>query len=118
MNRRTAIDRAADGAGGREATAPDLRPVEGADADVELGVLAKALGHPARVRIVRLLRSREGCSVGELTAELGCAQSTTSEHMRLLRDAGLVFLDGDGPRGDYVIDVHRVRRLKALVGSL
>lgn len=101
-----------------EPTTPDLRPVEGADADVDLAVLAKALGHPARVRIVRLLRSREGCSVGELTLELGCAQSTASEHLRLLRDAGLVFLDGDGPRGDYVIDVHRVRRLKALVGSL
>jgi ArsR family transcriptional regulator len=96
----------------------DLRPVEGAEADVDLAALSKALGHPARVRIVRLLRAREGQSVGELVEELGYAQSTVSEHLRLLRDAGVVFLDADGARGDYVVDIHRLRRLKALVGSL
>lgn len=92
--------------------------MEGADADIDLAVLCKALGHPARVRIVRLLRAREGQSVGELVGELGCAQSTASEHLRLLREAGIVALDDTGPRGEYVADIHRLRRLKALVGSL
>lgn len=99
-------------------SALDLRPVEGPDADADLALLSKALGHPTRVTIVRLLRLRDGCSCGQLVATLGVAQSTVSEHLRILRDAGLVIPPADGVRGPYRIDVHRVRRLKALAGSL
>lgn len=80
-------------------------------------MLAKALGHPARVRIVRRLRLRGPTTVSELVGELELAQSTVSEHLRVLRDAGLVTAEA-GTRGPYAIDVHRVRRLKALIGSL
>jgi ArsR family transcriptional regulator len=96
----------------------DLRPVEGADADEDLAILAKALGHPTRVVIVRMLRQRSACTCMELVVELGLAQSTVSEHLRVLRDAGLVSTGSDAARGPYRIDVHRVRRLKALVGSV
>jgi ArsR family transcriptional regulator len=58
--------------------------------DERLAALAKALGHPARVRIVRLLGARATCVTGELAPELGLAPSTVSEHLRILRDAGLV----------------------------
>lgn len=95
----------------------DLRPVEGADADIELAALTKALGHPARVRVFRLLRARESCSIGELVVELRLAQSTVSEHVRILREVGLVVSDG-ATRGEYTIDANRLRRLKALVGAL
>lgn len=95
----------------------DLRPVEGAEADADLGALAKALGHPTRVRIIRILRAGEGSSIGALVETLGIAQSTVSEHVRLLREAGIVKVSGDASR-TYHVDVHRVRRLKALVGSL
>jgi DNA-binding transcriptional ArsR family regulator len=93
---------------------PDLRPVEGAAADRELAVLGKALGHATRVAILRALRQRESATCAELVAELGSAQSTISEHVRILREAGLVRSLDHG----YEVDVHRVRRLKALVGSL
>lgn len=96
---------------------PDLRPVEGVEADEDLTLLAKALGHPARVRIVRLLRLRGPLTCSELVRALSLAQSTVSEHLRILRDAGLVASDGSA-RGPYSLDVHRARRLKALVGSL
>lgn len=97
--------------------AVDLRPVEGAAADADLGTLAKALGHPTRVRIIRILRAEDGASCSALVAALSLAQSTVSEHLRLLREAGIVIVDpGDGRT--YRVDVHRVRRLKALVGSL
>lgn len=58
--------------------------------DVELATLAKALGHPARIQIVRLLAARDACYVGELANELPLAQSTISEHLRILREAGVV----------------------------
>lgn len=98
-------------------SAPDLRPVEGPLADEDLAALSKALGHPTRVAIVRHLRQRDACTCTELVAALGLAQSTVSEHLRTLREAGLV-LAAHGARAPYRIDVHRVRRLKALVGSL
>ncbi len=98
--------------------APDLRPVEGADADEELAMLAKALGHPARVQILRLLVRREACICGDIVDELPLAQSTVSQHLKVLKDAGLVRGDIDGPRVCYCIEPRTIRRLKSLVGSL
>ena len=97
---------------------PDLRPVDGPDADAELAALAKALGHPARVRIVRLLARRVTCVCGEIVDELGLAQSTVSQHLKVLKDAGLVQGEVDGPRVCYCLDPRTLRRLKALVGGL
>jgi ArsR family transcriptional regulator len=55
----------------------DLRPVEGEGMDEELAALAKAVAHPARVRIVRLLLRRTSCMCGDIVDELPLAQSTT-----------------------------------------
>jgi len=97
----------------------DVRPVEGPDADAELALVCKALGHPTRVRIVRLLRGREsGATVRELVTELVSAQSTISEHLTVLRACGLVVASEENRKGAYRTDVHHLRRLKALVGSL
>jgi DNA-binding transcriptional ArsR family regulator len=98
--------------------APDVRPVEGAEADDELATLAKALGHPDRVQIMRLLVSREACICGDIVDELPLAQSTVSQHLKVLKDAGLVRGDIDGPRVCYCVEPRTLRRLKALVGSL
>lgn len=97
---------------------PDLRPVEGADADEELALLAKAVGHPARVQILRLLVRRESCICGDIVDELPLAQSTVSQHLKVLKDAGLVRGDIDGPRVCYCVEPRALRRLKALIGSL
>ena len=97
---------------------PDLRPVEGEAADQELANLAKALGHPARVQILRLLSRRGTCICGEIVDELPLAQSTVSQHLKVLKDAGLIQGEIDGPRTCYCIDPQILRRLKALVGSL
>ena len=100
------------------ADAVDLRPVEGSEADEELATLAKALGHPARIQIVRLLARRGTCVCGEIVDELPLAQSTVSQHLKVLKDAGLVQGEIDGPRTCYCIEPKALRRLKALVGSL
>jgi ArsR family transcriptional regulator len=97
---------------------PDLRPVEGEAADAELAALAKALGHPARVQIMRLLVRRDACICGDIVDELPLAQSTVSQHLKVLKEAGLVKGEIDGPRTCYCVEPRTLRRLKALVGSL
>ena len=66
--------------------------------DDALAVAAKALGHPARVRILRLLAEHQACVTGDLVAEMSLAQSTVYEHLRILRQAGLIQGEIDGPR--------------------
>ncbi|MEZ4452946.1 MAG: metalloregulator ArsR/SmtB family transcription factor [Nannocystaceae bacterium] len=97
---------------------PDLRPVEGDDADLELAALARAIGHPARVQILRLLARRSACVCGEIVDELPLAQSTVSQHLKVLRDAGLVRGEIDGPRTCYCLEPRAMRRLRALVAGL
>lgn len=97
----------------------DARPVEGPAADAELAAVCKALGHPTRVRILRVLRLRDdGATVSELVEELSAAQSTVSEHLRVLREVGLVVAGEESRKSAYHADVHHLRRLKAVVGSL
>ena len=96
----------------------DLRPVEGREADDELASFAKALGHPARVRIMRLLARRDTCICGDIVDELDLAQSTVSQHLKVLKDAGLIRGEVDGPRVCYCAEPRGLRRMRALVGSL
>lgn len=96
----------------------DLRPIEGDEADEELAVLGKALGHPARVKILRILIRKDACICGDIVDELPLAQSTVSQHLKVLKDAGLIRGDVDGPRVCYCIEPRALRRLRALVGGL
>lgn len=98
--------------------APDLRPVEGPEADQDLAALAKAIGHVARVQILRLLVRRDACVCGDIVDELPLAQSTVSQHLKVLKEAGLIRGEVDGPRVCYCIEPRALRRLKALVGAL
>jgi len=97
---------------------PDLRPVEGPEADADLAALAKALGHPARVQILRLLARRAACICGEIVEELDLAQSTVSQHLKVMKAAGIVQGEIDGPRVCYCLSPRVLRRFKALVGGL
>jgi len=96
----------------------DFRPIEGDAADEELATLAKALGHPARVKILRILIRENSCICGDLVDELPLAQSTVSQHLKVLKEAGLIRGDIDGPRVCYCVEPHALRRLRALVGGL
>jgi len=86
--------------------------------DREFAALCKAVGHPARVRILRLLAHRTTCVCGDLVDALPLAQSTVSQHLKVLKQAGLVRGTIDGPRVCYCIEPRVLRRWKALVSTL
>lgn len=94
------------------------RPIEGPGADEELAQLGKALGHPARVRILRILSQKEAKVCSQIVDELPLAQSTVSEHLRILKEVGLIRSREDGPRVGYCINYETLRRLKALVAII
>jgi ArsR family transcriptional regulator len=96
----------------------DLRPVEGDEADEEMATLTKAIGHPVRVKILRLLVRKDTCICGDIVDRLPLAQSTVSQHLKVLKDAGLIRGEVEGPRGRYCIEPRTLRRLKALVGGI
>jgi len=84
----------------------------------ELALLAKALAHPTRVRILRLLLTREHCYCGEIVEELPLAQATVSQHLRVLKDAGLIVGEIEGLRTCYWASRDRLAELHELVGGL
>ena len=84
----------------------------------EAAVLAKALGHPARVRIMRLLLAHDACYCGQFVDELGLAQATVSQHLKMLKEAGLVVGEIEGLRVCYCASRDRLAELHDLVGLL
>lgn len=88
------------------------------ETDDELAALAKAIGHPVRVRILRSLVCGDSRVCRDIVAELPLAQSTVSEHLRILKEAGLIRSREAGPRVLYCINPDAVHRLKALIGGL
>ena len=98
--------------------APVELPVDEGRADEELATFAKALGHPTRVRILRMLAKREARMCSRIVDELPLAQSSVSEHLRILKAAGLIRGREDGPRVAYCIEPAMLRRMKALLEAL
>lgn len=91
----------------------------GIEAGIRLARLCKALGHPARVLILRfLLGRRSGATCGEIVAQLPLAQSTVSQHLRILRAAGLVAAEAAPPRVVYGADARGLDELRRAVGTL
>lgn len=84
----------------------------------ELAKLSWALAHPARVRIVRLLLSKISCMCGEIVEEMPLAQSTVSQHLKILKETGLVQGEIDGPRVCYCVNMDALAKLKKLIAGL
>lgn len=93
-------------------------PIVPQNEDETLARLAHALAHPARVAIVRLLQERQTCICGEIVEVLPLAQSTVSQHLKVLRDAGWVQGEVDGPRVCYCLNPLTLEKFKALVETL
>lgn len=80
--------------------------------------LTWAIAHPARVQIVRLLIGREACVCGEIVDCLPLAQSTVSQHLKILKESGLIQGEVDGPKVCYCINSDKLEQLKTLVAEL
>ena len=80
--------------------------------------LAKALAHPARIRILRLLQATPGCIGGTIVDAVGLAQSTVSEHLRILKLAGVIHGEIDGPRICYALHPNAIAPLAAFLTGL
>ena len=87
-------------------------------ADQRLADVAKALSHPARIAILRLLAQRGTCICGEIVEDLPLSQSTVSQHLKALKEAGLVRGTIDGPRSCYCLDVPAFEDAAAALADL
>ena len=83
----------------------------------ELAAYAKALAHPARVRLIKILANRQ-CLGSDLFEQLDLAQSTVSEHLRILRQAGLVHAEVRHPRTCFSLKPEAQVRLQELLSYL
>lgn len=84
----------------------------------ELAVLMKALAHPVRIQLLRHLAAAGECFFGDLSEITGLAPSTTSQHVKVLREAGLINGSSQEQRVCYCVNKDRLALLKRLVKGL
>lgn len=101
---------------------PGMAPADLAEGprpeDEELAELAKAMAHPVRILIVRNLLRIGTCYFGKLADLLPVAASTASQHLTILKDAGIVKGEVEGERPCYCVDIGRLKRVRALLDHL
>ncbi len=88
------------------------------DEDALLASAAKAISHPARIAVLRELAARNTCICGELVDVLPLAQATVSQHLKALREAGLIVGTIDGPRTCYCLDREALARVAGALRAL
>ena len=84
----------------------------------ELATIAKALGHPARISIIQFLVKTQSCVCGDIVEELPLSQSTVSQHLKELKNAGLIKGDIEGPSVCYCIDEKAWMKARKMIGDL
>jgi DNA-binding transcriptional ArsR family regulator len=86
--------------------------------DNKIAKYAKALAHPARVAILQLLIKKQACICGDIVDELPLSQSTVSQHLKELKEAGLIKGDVEGVKICYCIDEKEWENAKSYFDSL
>ncbi|MGX4643094.1 ArsR/SmtB family transcription factor [Massilia sp. SYSU DXS3249] len=95
----------------------DATNVPTIDAD-ELALMCKALGHPARVQLLNYLSAYGACYFGSLADVLPLAASTISQHVSVLKQAGLIIGSADEQRVCYCVNTERLAQFKQMVAGL
>jgi len=80
--------------------------------------IARALGHPARITILKILAERTSCFCGDITEILPMAQSSVSQHLKTLKSAGLITGTVEGVRTCYCLNPAGVKELQTLLTAL
>jgi ArsR family transcriptional regulator len=83
-----------------------------------LAALCKALAHPTRIRIVERLKHLRQCVCGDLVDVLPLAQSTVSQHLKILKSAGVIRGEIEGPRTCYCLNPSFMKEFKVLVDQM
>ncbi|MEJ7819998.1 MAG: metalloregulator ArsR/SmtB family transcription factor [Rubrobacteraceae bacterium] len=96
----------------------EIAALEDSEDQERLAKFCKALGHPVRVRIVKLLLSVDTCVCGDIVEKLPLAQSTVSQHLKVLKEAGLIEGAIDGPRTCYCLNREALSEFKGLSDAL
>ncbi len=99
-------------------TTPDPKIYNLTADEHRLTQMMKALGHPARMQIFRYLSANPQCITGDIVEVLPLAQATVSQHLKVLRDSGLVCGTIEGPATCYCLCEETVAWFKAQVGEL
>jgi ArsR family transcriptional regulator len=86
--------------------------------DEDIAVIAKALGHPARIHIVRVLLEKQSCIGCDIVDAVGLAQSTVSEHLRILKSAGIITGEIERPRVCYSLNPNSLMPLATLLNAV
>lgn len=86
--------------------------------DAWLADVAKALSHPARIQIMKILTDRSVCMCGDIVDLLPLSQSTVSQHLRELKRVGLIKGEIDGPKVCYCADIKILEKAKKEIGNL
>ena len=89
--------------------------VDSVTTDDDIAQVAKALAHPARVQIIRLLLSKKTCIGGDIVDVIGLAQSTVSEHLRILKASGVITGEITRPRVCYSLNPERLYAFKSFL---
>lgn len=84
----------------------------------DLAELFKALGHPARIAIMDILSRKPHCMCGNITDELPLAQSTVSQHLKALKNAGLIKGEIEGPRMCYCLSEYGSIQFSQLISPI
>lgn len=82
-----------------------------------LAELAKAIGHPARIAILEYLSKSNSCVCGDIVDELPLSQSTVSQHLRELKNAGLIKGEIEGTSVCYCIDEKGWTEIQSMLGN-
>lgn len=85
--------------------------------DIQLAKWTKAMGHPARIAILRVLARKCTCICGDISEELPLAQSTVSQHLKALKEAGLIEGDVEGVRVCYCLNEEVIKELDEKMGG-
>jgi DNA-binding transcriptional ArsR family regulator len=85
---------------------------------VQLATFAKALGHPARIAILQFLATQKTCICGDIVDELPLSQSTVSQHLKELKNVGLIKGNVEGPTVCYCIDEKNWQVVKTSLADL
>lgn len=84
----------------------------------QLAKVAKAIGHPARIAILNLLANKQSCVCGDIVDELPLSQSTVSQHLKELKEAGLITGEISGARVCYCIDAKEWKAAQAILNQM